>query len=97
MAILRARLRGSGAATFRALVADCESTLEVVGRFLGLLELYREGVVAFDQAAALAELRVRWTGHPDDDEADEAPTRSRCRTPWTRSTGERSPDRHRSC
>ena len=27
-----------------------------------LLELYRDGVVAFDQAAALGELRVRWTG-----------------------------------
>jgi segregation and condensation protein A len=66
MTILRSRLRGSGAATFRALVADCGSTLEVVGRFLALLELYREGVLAFDQAAALTELRVRWTGRPDD-------------------------------
>jgi segregation and condensation protein A len=64
MVVLRERLQRSGAATFRALVADCESTLEVVARFLGLLELYRDGVVAFDQAAALAELRVRWTGPP---------------------------------
>lgn len=70
MAILRDRLRRQGAATFRTLVSDCASTLEVVGRFLGLLELYREGVVAFDQAAALAELRVRWTG-TDSDEPDE--------------------------
>jgi segregation and condensation protein A len=62
MTILRARLRRGTAATFRALVADCGSTLEVVGRFLALLELYREGVLAFDQAAALAELRVRWVG-----------------------------------
>jgi segregation and condensation protein A len=66
MAILRERLRRSGAATFRVLVGDCTSTLEVVGRFLGLLELYRDGSVAFDQAAALAELRVRWTGQADD-------------------------------
>jgi segregation and condensation protein A len=62
MSILRLRLRGAGAATFRNLVADCATTLEVVGRFLALLELYRDGAVAFDQAAALAELRVRWTG-----------------------------------
>jgi segregation and condensation protein A len=62
MAIVRDRLRRQGALTFRALVADCSITLEVVARFLGLLELYREGVVAFDQLAALAELRVRWTG-----------------------------------
>jgi len=60
MVTIRERLRSHGAATFRSLVADCENTLEVVARFLGLLELYREGSVAFDQAAALAELRVRW-------------------------------------
>ena len=66
MAIIRDRLRRQGATTFRSLVADCGSTLEVVARFLGLLELYRDGVVAFDQVAALAELRVRWTGNAED-------------------------------
>jgi len=66
MAIIRDRLSRNRAATFRALVSDCTSTLEVVARFLGLLELYRDGVVAFDQAAALAELRVRWVATPDD-------------------------------
>jgi segregation and condensation protein A len=68
MAILRDRLRRSGAATFRALVADCTTTLDIVGRFLGLLELYRDGVVAFDQVEALTELRVRWVGGNDDAE-----------------------------
>jgi segregation and condensation protein A len=67
MLILRTRLVRAGAATFRSLVADCGSTAEVVGRFLGLLELYREGVLTFDQAAPLADLQVRWTG-PDDPE-----------------------------
>jgi len=71
MAVLRARLRSAGAATFRALVGDCSTTLEVVGRFLALLELYRDGAVAFDQAASLAELRVRWTGPAED--ADSGP------------------------
>ncbi len=61
MAVLRGLLHSGGALTFRALVADCDSTMEVVARFLGVLELYREGAVAFDQAGALAELRVRWT------------------------------------
>jgi len=73
MAILRSRLHRSGGATFRTLVADCESTLEIVGRFLGLLELYREGVLAFDQAAALAELRVRWIGGDEDEAISPAP------------------------
>jgi segregation and condensation protein A len=39
----------------------------VVARFLGLLEMYRDGWVAFDQAAALSELHVRWTGPDDED------------------------------
>ena len=48
-AILREKLIRLRTATFRALCADCETTLEVVARFLALLELYREGLVAFDQ------------------------------------------------
>jgi segregation and condensation protein A len=60
MAIMRERLRHAGSATFRTLVSDCASTLEVVARFLGLLELYKAGSIGFDQVAALGELRVRW-------------------------------------
>lgn len=61
-AILRVRLAASGTATFSELVTDCEHTIEVVARFLALLELYRESTVTFEQAEALAELHVRWTG-----------------------------------
>jgi segregation and condensation protein A len=60
--ILRDRLSRSGRATFRGLTHDCQHTLELVARFLALLELYREGAVAFDQVAPLGELHVRWTG-----------------------------------
>ena len=52
----------SGGGSFRSLTADCASTLEVVARFLGLLELYREGVVSFEQVEALGDLHLRWTG-----------------------------------
>ncbi|MBV9594431.1 MAG: segregation/condensation protein A [Actinobacteria bacterium] len=77
MLVLRDRLHRTGAATFRTLVADCQSTLEVVARFLGLLELYREGAVGFDQADALSELRVRWTGgESTPDDAQDAPADS---------------------
>ena len=63
MSILRARLRRDpGRRRSGASSPTAPRPLEVVGRFLALLELYREGVVAFDQAAALAELRVRWIG-----------------------------------
>jgi segregation and condensation protein A len=61
-AILAVRLRRHPAATFRRLVADADSTLIVIGRFLALLELYRAGHVAFDQTAPLGELTVRWVG-----------------------------------
>nr|WP_240675076.1 ScpA family protein [Cellulomonas endophytica] len=60
--ILVDRLRRTGQTTFRDLTADADGTLLVVARFLALLELFREGVVAFDQVAALGELTVRWTG-----------------------------------
>jgi segregation and condensation protein A len=63
--ILAGRLREMGGATFRALVADCPDTMTVVGRFLALLELYRESAVAFDQVVPLGELHVRWVAGDD--------------------------------
>lgn len=63
--ILQRRLRKVGKSTFRALTSDCESTLEVVARFLALLELYRDGRVGFDQVQALGELTVRWIAGDD--------------------------------
>ena len=63
--LLRERLRRAGSATFSLLVADCENTLEVVARFLALLELYREGLVEFEQPVSLDELTVRWIGGDD--------------------------------
>ncbi|GAA2249052.1 hypothetical protein GCM10010401_23660 [Rarobacter faecitabidus] len=61
-ALIAGRLRGGGIATFRALVADAESVLIVVGRFLALLELFRDGAVSFEQLSPLGELTVRWIG-----------------------------------
>ena len=57
--------RAAAQSTFRALTQDCQHTVELVARFLALLELYREGAVAFDQVAPLGELWVRWTGAAD--------------------------------
>jgi segregation and condensation protein A len=61
-AIVVDRLRRSGTMTFRALCGDSPDTLTTVARFLSLLELFREGAVAFDQVTPLGELSVRWTG-----------------------------------
>jgi segregation and condensation protein A len=59
------RLRASRSCSFGSLVADAESTLVIVARFLALLELFHESVIAFDQSESFAELTVRWTGQDD--------------------------------
>jgi segregation and condensation protein A len=55
-------LRRASRVTFRALIADADSTLVVVARFLALLELYKEGVVRFEQVISLGELQISWVG-----------------------------------
>ena len=69
-AVVVDRLRRVGQTTFRALSADCPSTLHVVARFLALLELYRERMVTFDQLTPLGELTCRWTGDDSDAPVD---------------------------
>ena len=66
-AIIVGRLRRQRTATFRALVSDAATTMVVIGRFLALLELFREGSVSFEQVAPLGDLTIRWTGSDDGD------------------------------
>jgi segregation and condensation protein A len=66
-AIIVERLRRVGTTTFRALTQDCDTTLLIVGRFLALLELYREQVVLFEQISPLGDLTVRWVGQNEGD------------------------------
>lgn len=65
-AAMREILARSGVATFGELIAGCTQTMEVVARFLGLLNLYREAAVAFDQPEPLGLLTIRWTGDSPD-------------------------------
>ncbi len=65
--IIADRMRRQRTSTFRALVADCDTTMLIVGRFLALLELYRDAMVAFEQITPLGDLTIRWTG-PDEGE-----------------------------
>ncbi|MEJ2853966.1 MULTISPECIES: segregation and condensation protein A [unclassified Saccharothrix] len=60
--LLREFLAARGTATFAEIVAECTETIEVVARFLALLELYREKALAFEQPDPLGELRVTWVG-----------------------------------
>jgi segregation and condensation protein A len=66
-AIIVERLRRVGTTTFRALTQDCDTTLLIVGRFLALLELYREQAVLFEQISPLGDLTVRWVGQNEGD------------------------------
>lgn len=57
------RLAGAGVwLSFAALTRDCTRSMEVVGRFLALLELYKARAVETDQSEALGPLEVQWTG-----------------------------------
>ena len=55
-------LRRSTTLSFRNLISDAESTMVIVARFLALLDLYRQGVLRFNQVVALGELQISWTG-----------------------------------
>lgn len=59
---VRDHLGRHGRATFRDLVADCQERIQIVVRFLALLELYREGTVDLEQADTFGEIDVRWEG-----------------------------------
>ena len=59
---VRAHLGRLGQASFRDLVADCDERIQIVVRFLALLDLYREGQVDLAQAETFGEIHVRWEG-----------------------------------
>ncbi|WP_414990350.1 segregation and condensation protein A [Aeromicrobium sp.] len=72
------RLRRERTMTFRQLTADSPDLITTVARFLSLLELFREGMIAFEQATPLGDLHLRWTGTDEGEvevgqEFDEAP------------------------
>ena len=61
------RMRRNRTMTFRTVISDCDTTLLIVGRFLALLELYRDQMVAFEQITPLGDLTIRWTGSDQGD------------------------------
>jgi segregation and condensation protein A len=51
-----------GVASFRRLTDGVIERLQIIVRFLAVLELYKEGLVELDQGVTFGELRVRWLG-----------------------------------
>ncbi|WP_408637815.1 segregation and condensation protein A [Nocardia bovistercoris] len=67
------KLRGPGGwTTFAELVADCEVAVQIVARFLALLELYRGKTIEFDQPDPLGPLGVSWLGDIDPEAGTQA-------------------------
>ena len=63
MSAVERRIEGFGRkASFRDLVADCDERIQIVVRFLALLELYRDGRVELHQGETFGEIRVEWQG-----------------------------------
>ncbi len=62
VAELRASCRGRARISFRRSPAAPERPLEVIVRFLALLELYKQGAIDLDQGQTFGELDVTWLG-----------------------------------
>ena len=56
------RLTQGGDANFRDLVQDCQARIDVVVRFLAVLELHSQGRVVLSQAESFGDIEVRWEG-----------------------------------
>jgi segregation and condensation protein A len=62
LAAVQSRLAARPQSRFRDLLDDSPERIEVVVRFLALLELYREGKVELRQAGVFGDIEVRWQG-----------------------------------
>jgi segregation and condensation protein A len=62
----------TGTITFHQLTGSLAARLEVIVRFLAVLELYKRGWVDLAQATTFGELTIVWTGMDDDEAASAA-------------------------
>ena len=51
-----------GNTSFRALTTGLVERLEIVVRFLAILEMYKQGFIELDQADRFGDITVQWTG-----------------------------------
>jgi len=61
---LERRLPRSGPSTFRELTGHLTSRIEIIVRFLALLELCKRGRVSLDQGRTFGDLSVEWVAGP---------------------------------
>ncbi len=65
-----------GAITFRRLTGALVERLDVVVRFLAVLELFKQGMVDLDQPATFGDLTITWLGGVDEAGSDADDDRS---------------------
>ena len=58
---LERKLPGAGTTSFRTLTAHCSTRMQVIVRFLALLELCKRGWISLDQGETFGDLAVTWT------------------------------------
>ena len=63
--VMAERLKEKRVLTFRALIEGENNRFVVIARFLGLLELFREGAIRFQQVLSFGELTVEWVAPED--------------------------------
>jgi segregation and condensation protein A len=54
--------RVGGSITFRQLSEGLVDRIEIVVRFLAILELFKQGIVELEQAAMFGDIRIEWVG-----------------------------------
>lgn len=64
LAVIRGVLEREQHAHFKDLLEGCRERIDVVVRFLAVLELYREGRVELAQAEMFGDIAVHWNHHP---------------------------------
>jgi segregation and condensation protein A len=64
MAELLDELPRVGNITFRRLTSDLVDRMEIIVRFLALLELFKQGMVEVDQSQRFGDIDIVWIGNP---------------------------------
>ena len=70
VAELAANLPRKGTVTFRELTREVTNRIELVVRFLAVLELYKQGAVDLDQLDSFGDIQITWCSHTDLTDAD---------------------------
>jgi segregation and condensation protein A len=60
----------AGKITFRRLTAELAERIEVIVRFLAVLELYKQGAIEIDQPERFGDIEIEWSAGDDFDPAD---------------------------